>query len=79
MRHGHIVNAAEDGAAGWDELQANHYNLLITEQDLPGFTGVKLIRKLRAARMVLPVVMVRRQIAHAGTDRHRRFKLRPCS
>jgi DNA-binding response OmpR family regulator len=57
-RHGYIVNAAEDGAAGWEELQANRYNLLITGQDLPKMTGIKLIGKLRAAGMVLPVVMV---------------------
>ena len=57
IRHGYEVNAAEDGAAGWGELQANNYNLLITEYDLPKLTGVGLVRKLRAARMALPVVM----------------------
>ena len=31
--------------------------LLITEHDLPRLTGVELVRKLRAARMALPVVM----------------------
>jgi DNA-binding response OmpR family regulator len=51
------VDAAADGATGWEALQANHYNLLITEYSLPGLTGVDLVRKLRAARMDLPVVM----------------------
>jgi len=54
---GYDVDTAEDGATGWEALQANHYNLLITEHSLPGLTGVELIRKLRAANMVLPVVM----------------------
>jgi DNA-binding response OmpR family regulator len=58
IRHGYEVNAAEDGAAGWEELQANNYNLLITEHELPKITGVKLVRKLRAARMALPVVLI---------------------
>ena len=58
IQHGFEVNAAEDGAAGWEELQAHNYNLLITEQDLPKLTGVKLVKKLRAARMALPVVLV---------------------
>ena len=54
---GYRVDVAEDGAAGWEALQANRYNLLITEHDLPKLTGVELIRKLRAAHMALPVVM----------------------
>lgn len=57
IRHGYEVNAAEDGAAGWKELHACNYHLLITEHDLPKLTGVELIRKLRAAHMALPVVM----------------------
>ena len=51
------VDAAADGATGWEALQANRYNLLITEYNLPELTGVELVRKLRAARMDLPVVM----------------------
>ena len=30
---------------------------MITEHDMPKLTGVELVRKLRAARMALPVVM----------------------
>ena len=56
-RPGYCVDAAEDGAAGWAALQASRYHLLITENDLPNLTGVELVRKLRAARMALPVVM----------------------
>ena len=58
IRHGYEVNAVEDGASGWEELQSNLYNLLITEHDLPKISGVKLVRKVRAARLALPVVMI---------------------
>jgi len=51
------VDAAGDGAAGWETIQANNYDLLITEHSLPKLTGVELVRKLRAARMTVPVVM----------------------
>jgi len=54
---GYHVEVAEDGGAGWEALQVNRYNLLITEHDLPKLTGVELVRKLRAAHMALPVVM----------------------
>jgi DNA-binding response OmpR family regulator len=51
------VHLAEDGSTAWEALQANSYNLLITEHDLPNLTGVALVAKLRAACMALPVVM----------------------
>ncbi len=54
---GYHVDAAEDGAAGWEALQSHSYNLLITEHSLPRLTGVELVRKLRSARMTVPVVM----------------------
>lgn len=57
-RHGYEVKTARDGQAGWEELQTNHYHLLITENDLPGLTGVGLVKKLRSACMPLPVIMV---------------------
>jgi DNA-binding response OmpR family regulator len=57
IQHGFEVNAAADALAGWEELQVNNYNLLIIENDLPKLTGAGLVRKLRAARMAVPVVM----------------------
>ena len=56
-RPGYDVDGAKDGEAGWDALQSGHYNLLITENELPYLTGLELVRKLRAACMDLPVVM----------------------
>lgn len=54
---GYRVDFAEDGAAAWEMLQTEAYDLLITEHAIPKLTGVELIKKLRAARMALPVVM----------------------
>jgi DNA-binding response OmpR family regulator len=58
IQHGYEVNAAEDGATAWRELQAINYNLLITDYKLLQVTGVGLIKKLHAARLTLPVVLV---------------------
>ena len=54
---GYQVDAAEDGAAAWDALQLNNYDLVVTDNDMPKVTGVELIQKLQAARMTLPVIM----------------------
>jgi DNA-binding response OmpR family regulator len=56
-RPGCQVDAATDGAAAWEALQATHYDLLITENDMPSLSGIELVGKLRAAHMSLPVVM----------------------
>ena len=61
-RPGYRVEVAEDGAAAWEALQANSYHLLITEHEMPKLTGVELVKKLRAARMALPVVMAARRL-----------------
>jgi DNA-binding response OmpR family regulator len=57
IRHGYEVDAAADGAAAWQALNADRYDLLITDHNMPRLTGVELVRKLRSARMALPVIM----------------------
>jgi len=58
IQHGYEVKEAPDGATAWEELQAIKYNLLIINYKLLKVTGVKLIKKLHAARLALPVVLV---------------------
>jgi len=59
------VDGVADGVAGWEALQTNRYQLLITEHDLPKLTGVELIRKARAAHLALPIVMVANRLSDA--------------
>jgi DNA-binding response OmpR family regulator len=54
---GYHVDAADDGAAAWDALRVNNYDLLITDNDLPRVTGVELLKKVHATRMAVPVVL----------------------
>jgi two-component system OmpR family response regulator len=59
---GYKVDTAEDGKAGWKVLHAvrhapESYDLLITDHEMPGLTGLALIQKVRAARMALPVII----------------------
>jgi DNA-binding response OmpR family regulator len=55
---GYEVDPAEDGAVAWDMLQLNHYDLLITDNEMPNVSGIELLKKLHAASMTLPVIMV---------------------
>ena len=54
---GYQVDAAEDGEAGWEALQARNYDLLITDNDMPNLSGLELVKKLHSARMALPVIL----------------------
>jgi DNA-binding response OmpR family regulator len=59
---GYQVHTAEDGQAGWKALHAvrhapDCYDLLITDHQMPGMTGLALVKNMRAARMALPVIV----------------------
>jgi DNA-binding response OmpR family regulator len=58
IHSGYEVDTAEDGAAAWEILQTKAFNLLITDHSMPVMTGVELVKKLRSARMALPVILV---------------------
>ena len=51
------VDTAADGAAAWQALNSTGYDLLITDNDMPNISGIDLLKKLRAARLFLPVIM----------------------
>ena len=54
---GYQVDATNDGAAAWDALRVNNYDLVLTDNDMPQLTGVELLKKVHATRMAVPVVM----------------------
>ncbi len=54
---GYVVETAANGALAWDLLQLETFDLLVTDNEMPGMTGVELLKKLRADRMVLPIIM----------------------
>jgi len=60
IQSGYEVDVAEDGAAAWEALKTNRYNLLITDNSMPKLTGIELLKKVRSARMGLPVIMATR-------------------
>ena len=57
VQSGYHVDAAEDGAAAWEALQAKDYDLLITDNNMPKVSGVDLLDKLHATAKALPVIM----------------------
>jgi len=54
---GYTVNAAADGEQAWEALRHDSYDLLVTDNDMPRLTGIKLIERIRKAGMSLPVIV----------------------
>ncbi|MGA2854951.1 MAG: response regulator [Verrucomicrobiota bacterium] len=62
IRSGYEVDTAEDGRAGWKAFHAvshapDSYALLITDHNMPGLTGLALVKKLRDDCITLPVIL----------------------
>jgi DNA-binding NtrC family response regulator len=72
---GYEVEAAEDGAAGWDVLHASSYDLLITDNNMPRVSGVELVKNLRSAQMTLPVVLASGTIPLEALNRNPSLQL----
>jgi two-component system response regulator MprA len=70
VRSGYEVDAAADGAAAWQALNADSYDLLVTDNDMPNVSGLELLKKLRAARMALPVIMATGTMPKEEFNRH---------
>jgi len=58
--HGYVVEVALDGIDGWNAVRMNHYDLVITDIDMPRMNGIELIRLIRSDVRLkqLPILIV---------------------
>jgi two-component system OmpR family response regulator len=57
-RLGFQVDSAADGEAGWEALVIMPYDVLITDHEMPRLTGLGLIKRMRAASVNTPAILV---------------------
>ena len=57
VRGGYQVTAVEGCEAAWKAIQSANYDLLVTDNQMPGMSGLELVSKLRLARIELPVIV----------------------
>ncbi len=67
---GYEAEGAEDGEAAWTALNREPFDLLITDHCMPRLSGVELLKRLRTARMELPVIMVSGVMPTEELERH---------
>ena len=60
VRAGFQVTIANDGHQAWEFVQSNHFDLIVTDQQMPKMTGCELCEKLRSVPEYaeLPVIML---------------------
>jgi len=52
------VDPEEDPEAAFEKFKAGNYDLVVTDQKMPGLTGEELIRLLKQHRPDIPIIMV---------------------
>jgi len=55
---GHRVSAVDDGWAAFEKVIRDHYDLVITELNLPHMSGMELLKRIRGANQSLPVIVI---------------------
>ncbi|MBW1705616.1 MAG: sigma-54-dependent Fis family transcriptional regulator [Deltaproteobacteria bacterium] len=53
----HNVTTAGDGMSAFQEIVRDHYDLVITELDLPRMNGLDLLRRIKKINKCLPVII----------------------
>lgn len=75
MLEGTVVDEAADGAAALERLRAERYDLVVTDNDMPGLGGFELLSAMRRDERLrrVPVLMVtaearREEIVRAAAE-----------
>jgi two-component system, chemotaxis family, sensor kinase CheA len=57
---GYDVQDAEDGSEAWAQLQKQHFDVVVSDRQMPGTDGIELIRLVRSHPETsrIPVIMV---------------------
>lgn len=61
---GYHVDSAANGAMAWEAMLKHHYDLIVTDHNMPIVTGVGLLEKIHAAGMDVPIVMLTGEFPH---------------
>ena len=57
---GYVVDIAVDGLDGWNAVRSAHYDLVVSDIDMPRMDGIQLVRHIKddARLQAIPVVVV---------------------
>ncbi|GAK57039.1 response regulator receiver domain protein [Candidatus Vecturithrix granuli] len=66
---GYEVDVAVDGLAGWNALRAEHFDLVVSDVDMPRMNGIEFVTQIKQHEELkaLPVIIV----SYKDTEEHR--------
>jgi CheY-like chemotaxis protein len=62
---GYSVEAVENGAEAWEALQDHHFDLLVTDNNMPKMSGLQLLGRVQESNLDLPVIMASATVPEA--------------
>jgi len=72
---GFEVGTAADGQEAWEALLCQHYDLLITDIEMPRLAGIELIERMRWAGMITPVIIASSVLSEASVNDYPRNQI----
>jgi len=58
IESGYHINKASDGLSAFEKIVRDHYDLVITELNLPQMNGIDLLKKIREVNGAMPVILI---------------------
>ena len=60
VNHGYDVDVAVDGVDGWNTLRSGHYDLIVSDIDMPRMSGLELVRTIKGDTKFssIPIIIV---------------------
>lgn len=55
---GYDISTATNGLMAWQQLQQRSFDLLLTDQHMPGMTGLELAQQVRDKSPALPIILM---------------------
>lgn len=55
---GYDISTATNGLMAWQQLQQRSFDLLLTDQHMPGMTGLELAQQVRDKSPELPIILM---------------------
>lgn len=52
------IDSVYDGKAAWEKIQKQHYDLLITDVQMPGLDGLALIDRINRIKLNIPIIVI---------------------
>ena len=58
VQRGYLVDVAVDGMEAWNDARLGHYDLIISDVDMPRLNGIDLVRNLKRDPRLSPTPII---------------------